>query len=423
VEFARWLDRRFQKSLRRAVPELDRLLKDPRGTLAGQAVFIGPDRKYPSSILLGLALWLIVLVLIGVGLLAGPPNALGKLPSGLLVLLVGAMALVLIGFIWLVLQLRRGGEVVLTEDGVELRYRRSVVICPWALFNAPGQPFLPRYELLLLPVAPEAVPFVEVREDGTPCAAGQRIKTKQLRFKSAGEAALAALYEVHVGELGKLLLRLGRELGAALPANSAMHLTTPGEASSAAAAPAVMDKNGWITARLTRLVFPPFCCDCGAATDQYLEFRGYGRLLRLGRSFTIESNQFATLGVPVCRACQRDNWWKYYKTSLAGLGLGLAVPLVIILALYLAAGLVMPIWMVIVTIGFGAMIGGLVGELVGRRLAAPVKLERYAPSQGTIAIRFRWPAYGERLLAFIHAQEGTWSETIPQTSGAIGPWR
>jgi hypothetical protein len=414
VEFVRWLDGRLLKPLRRAVPDLDQLLADPRGTLAGQPVTIGPARKYASSVFLGLllALFLGSQVFVVFIVLAGPGKLFGNRHAGLLVLLALFLAVLLVGMVWLVVHVRRGGEVVLREDGVELRYRRSAVFCPWALFNAPGQPFLTRPELMLLPVAPEAVPFVEVRDDGSVRATGRQVKTKQLRFKSATEASLHAFYEVYPAELGTLLLRLGRVLGTTLPAVSATPPLEPATAAPVEAGPAVMDADGWITARLTRLVFPPFCCDCGAATDQVQEFRGYVRLLRLGRFLTFDGGEFAALVVPVCRACRRDNSWRHMKASLVGIGLGVAVPLLIGLVLHLATGRAVPLFPLLLGVGLGLPVGVVIGGLVGQRLAAPVKLERYSPSRGTIALRFRWPAYGERLVAFLQVQEHVPAEAV-----------
>jgi hypothetical protein len=50
-------------------------------------------------------------------------------------------------------------------------------------------------------------------------------------------------------------------------------------------------------------------------------------------------------------------------------------------------------------LGFGA------GAAAGKRGGAPVELERYSASRGTIAIRFRWRAYGDRLVAYLESQE------------------
>jgi hypothetical protein len=71
------------------------------------------------------------------------------------------------------------------------------------------------------------------------------------------------------------------------------------------------------------------------------------------------------------------------------------------------------------------MVGGLIGLAVGRSIgkdrSQPVKLERYSSSKGTVAIRFRWRAYGERLLTFLDAQEELRGEGLPGRVGVANP--
>jgi hypothetical protein len=404
VELGRWIDKQFQKRLRRAVPELDRLLEDPRGTLAAEPVVVGPHRKYGSGVLLGLVVtgvaWLVVFG--GLALAAGPNLFPLNLQPRLLGFLAALLVLTLLGSTWLVLYALRGGQMALGPAGVELRYHRSVVHCPWALFNTAGHPFLPRPDVMLLPVAPRAVPFVEARVDGTLQATGDRVHSRQFRFRSATEARLRPLYEVNLPELGGLLLQLGRALGQTLPDVPAAALEYPALEKAAAAPPAAVGADGWLTVRLTRLACPPFCCDCGAPTDQLQGFSVLGGLMQQS-----EGGEHSRVRVPVCEACQAENRWAARRTTLKGLGVGLGIVLLAVLALWAATNNVAVLWTLIPLGLFGALAGLSIGQIVGQRSAAPVKLQRYSPTKGTIAIRFRWPEYGERVLAFMEIQEAS----------------
>ena len=65
------------------------------------------------------------------------------------------------------------------------------------------------------------------------------------------------------------------------------------------------------------------------------------------------------------------------------------------------------------------LIGVTIGQVIGRRHAAPVQLERYSPSEGTIAIRFYWPDYGERLLAYMELQEAIPAQALAGRMSAV----
>src|SRR5262245_58518953 len=81
--------------------------------------------------------------------------------------------------VWLGWSLRlRGHELVLHPEGVEVKCRDTAVWCPWALFNTDGAPGVPEADDprvgVILPVAAEAVPFVELRRHEAPVAQGRR---------------------------------------------------------------------------------------------------------------------------------------------------------------------------------------------------------------------------------------------------------
>jgi hypothetical protein len=219
VDSVLWIDRLFLKSLRRAVPDLDLLLADPARRLSEQPITIGPRRRYAtatfSSLLLAIVNWFCIwgVFVALIDWRKGPP---AQRPDGpfLLSLLAGAMLGALVAAILFMMWVCRGGQMVLKQEGVELRHRRSVVCCPWALFHAPGVPFRPGGGKVLLPIQAEVVPLVELLRKGHLVARGKAIKCQQLKFKGEDRAVLGALYVVRTGELAELLLHLGRTLGA-----------------------------------------------------------------------------------------------------------------------------------------------------------------------------------------------------------------
>jgi hypothetical protein len=83
---------------------------------------------------------------------------------------------------------------VVSELGVDFQHSSTVVRCPWALFNAPGEPFLLK-DRVLLPVTVEASHLVEVHINGALQKPG-KVKTHQFRFKSSGDGA-------HAGRSGR----------------------------------------------------------------------------------------------------------------------------------------------------------------------------------------------------------------------------
>src|SRR3954454_16072959 len=143
------------RSLQQFFPELDELLHDPAGYLAAGPVVIGPRRMYGLAALFGVP---------GLGLLLA--CALGG--DGLDERLLMGVGLLLGASVWLGWSLRlRGHELVLHPEGVEVKYGDTAVWCPWALFNTEGTPGVPEADDprvgVILPVAAEAVPFVELR--------------------------------------------------------------------------------------------------------------------------------------------------------------------------------------------------------------------------------------------------------------------
>jgi len=217
-----WIDKLFLKPLEKAVPDLDGLLDDPARRLNEQPITIGPRRKYAATFFLGLALaipnWMWSLYLFA-SLRDEKKGPLLQRPDGpfLLAVLLAAVLGALVATILVARWILRGGQMVLTPEGVELRHRRSVVSCPWSLFHTSGEPLKGGGGDVLLPVRADAVPFVELYKRGTLQARGEAIKTRQLRFQGCDHALLRSLYVVKTAELAELLLYFGYTLGAALP--------------------------------------------------------------------------------------------------------------------------------------------------------------------------------------------------------------
>jgi hypothetical protein len=399
-----WFDGSFQKPLTRVIPNLENLLADPRGTLAGGDIVIGPWRRYGIGLGLGLLLVVFAEMLLGVAKRnAGAPGPAGQVLGEVLPLLVIPVCLAL--GVYLV----RGGHAVLTVEGVHFQYRGREVFCPWSLFHAPGVPLIHpvdghnRFEL---PIAPAAVPRVELRRHGYAVAQGLQVKARHFRFRSVNEAVLKNIYRAREEEFAYLLQHLGRALGASSPDQAAV----PGpEALDGIKVPppAVLEDDGWITVRLTQVNFPPYCCECGARTEGMEGFRAYASFMHFGRLLRIDSGEHFVVYVPLCPECRRASNQRYWKTFrrtalwlpiLGGLG-------ATFLGLILAVADGNPQLLPGMPIGFG-ILGGLlcflvglpIGILRGRKASLLVELERYSPAQGTCAIRFRNREYASQML-------------------------
>jgi hypothetical protein len=367
--------------LARLVPDLEDLLHDPRSYLGREPVVIGPRRMY------GL-FWLFALA--GVAFLAY--FALAKRDTEALAL---GIAMLVGSSVWLLWSLLlRGHSLTLHADGVEVCYRDMAVWCPWALFNVDGQAFVPEADSprvgLTLPVAPDAVPFIELRLHGAVVAHGVEVKARQLQLAASDEVVLPARYEVRADELGELLLLLGRRLGRELPRG-----VPPPEAYRTIELDELPtpDAAGWITVSLTRLHFPAICCDCGEPTSHNLPLR-----VEAGSDWLIGqltgTSGGVELPIPVCPACQARMQARQQRGGIQGIVRGAVVALGLTLLAALALGWQDMNTLAILGLGIGAA-GGLAGFLVGTFSARrfPAQAARYSPSRGTLALRFRNPEY------------------------------
>ena len=387
------------QSLSRFVPELEQMLHDPRGYLIEEPLTIGPRQMYGLAGLFGFfggALLLSCLLI--------APADRAELLGERLALGIGLM---LGAGVWLGWSLRmRGHALVLRPEGVEINYRDTTVWCPWALFNVEGHAFVPGGDNprvgLTLPVATEAIPFVELRRDDTPIAHGAEIKATQWQLVGFDTVVLPARYEAKAGELGELLLLMGRRLGRERPKGM-----PPPEAypqSERDDLPIVPDGNGWITVHLTRLSFPPRCCDCGERTQRTMNFTIASRGDQW-MSILLPAGQPLEVAIPVCDDCRQHLRERQHRGGVRGLQVGslLFCGLAMLLAwnegwrqrsLLLVIGLA--------ALAVGGLSGFLFGTLASRRL--PAELSGYSPSRGTLKLRFRHPEYAAEVLAAMRKQ-------------------
>jgi hypothetical protein len=430
------LDARRRKSLAQAVPNLAALVSDPPRALAAGDIAIGPQRRSAAvavtGSLMAIVFWLLIALAVGVVKNGFFPDAAPD-PR---VLVPATLAAAIVLSMSYTRRRYRGGRCVLTRDGALLTFAGDTVFCPWALFNAAGRTILffergsrQFVRRFFVPVCPAAVPYVEARrEDIFLFAQGIEVNTPQFRFRSANEAELRAWYEVTADEIGELLLQLGRRLGAVLPERA----VTPQElreTASRLAPAAALDGKGWLLASLTRLVFPPACCDCGGPTGTVQHFAAHKPLLRLGRLLKVEASECVWVPVPVCTACQqagrvRYRQWVFKRVKTAFLG-----PLFVGLLLLPLVALRNPGAWVAIELGIlivlslpGAILAYVLARMVGRTRTAPVRLERYSPAKGTVAIRFRRPGYAELVVAATQAAETEpWSQAAPHLPHASYP--
>jgi hypothetical protein len=384
------------QSLSRFLPDLEDLLHDPRAYLAREPVTIGPRQMYGLAFLFGLAGGAFLLSCAIAGRGDGERLALG------IGLLCGAS-------VWLGWSLlMRGHSLVLHPDGVEVKYRDTAVWCPWAVFNVDGHAFVPDGDSprvgLTLPAASEAVPFIELRRDDTPIAHGAQVKVRQWNFISSNTIVLPARYEVMAGELGELLLLLGRRLGRQLPKGA-----PPSEAYDTRdldEVPAAPDAGGWITVHLTRLAFPPHCCDCGEWTNRTMNFPIVSSWDAV-TNILVSEGQALEVPIPVCEACQQRLRDRQHRGGMFGMQAGAFIFCGLATLLALGQGwrdvsLMLVIGMVALAVG--GLLGFILGALLSKRL--PAELSRYSPGRGTLALRFRHPEYAARVLAAMRAQTG-----------------
>src|SRR5262245_22737465 len=205
------MERVFRKSLKRAIPFLDELWERPAAVLASQEVRIGPSRRYVIGTLMGL---LFGQVFCCVLVLSLPEDHRPRpLPVGdvalRIFLFIAPVVLVSVLFIYLL----RGGELIMTPEGVSFRLRRSAVFAPWWAFAAVREIDSSGPLAVFVPVPPAAIEQLRQELDGDFVALGNAVNTKQVRpSKKRVGLIIRDLYAVRIDQIVPLLAEIAREL-------------------------------------------------------------------------------------------------------------------------------------------------------------------------------------------------------------------
>jgi hypothetical protein len=323
------------KSLEKVIPNFAEFLSDPKSVLGNYDIRIRSPRPFLSLIVLGAVLVALVFATI-------------VIPEGIVVIAV-AFVIVLSALVYLGWPVRQ--EVLIGLEGVELIYQKTVVFCPWTLFNTRGQPYNPDpvsvvgtylEKEITMPVAASAVKEVELRQRNVLQGRGPNIWAKQLRFLSHNEIVLAADYEVSCMELARLFLLLGHSLGSRQRADSGTLAAqeVPGAETSKKLETGVdvrpseigdqlisVGTAGWITLRhVTRLYLPPLCCSCCAPATEHRQFRVPEVAIGVGHTpDSFREEEPFDIDLPFCHKCGRKQRIRTRLGAIIGLGVGTAV--------------------------------------------------------------------------------------------------
>jgi hypothetical protein len=380
IRFLLSFDNRWLLPLRHWVPDFQQVVNFPKETFQSREIEIGPWTHFVKSRVFPTLL--IIPVVAAILLTDSPAVTIGSTLAWLLL----AGALVHSG---------RGGRCFLQAKGVELHYRGVMVFCPWDLFHIAGRPiYYAEKQRLDLPVVPAALANIEVWKNESIIAVGLDAKASHFKAYPTGEIRLKFIYGVNPEEFGFFLLELGRNLGRA---------SEVAKLEGAPLAPLTVrsEEGGWIRVSLTRLRFPPNCCDCGQATDRWQKFRGYSSF------FSKSVNEFMEIVAPVCSNCQsfnRGHYWRtLFKTTLMVVIAVTTISFLVGVVLDLC-GLTPAPGAMTVIMTFCGLIASLglawfFAEKRARAASTPLSLTDYRPGDGTICVRFRNGKYAELFLA------------------------
>ena len=307
-------------SLRNYLPDLDDLLENPAEYLGVGPVVIGPRRMSGLAALFGTAGVAILLsywfgkrdeerILLGVGLLIGASIWLG-------------------GSLW-----ARGHSLILHSDGVEVKYFNLSVWCPWALFHAEGVPHVPEdvspLSGLILPVAADAVPYIELRRDESVLAHGTQVRARQFTIVGEDEVVLTGLYEVASKDLGDLLLHIGHSSRSPVAARrAAARGVSERSRADCRSGPGRLDHRPRDPAAVSADLLRLWRCDDRRPAASRCWSRG-GQVLRV---FMPGTSHEVAIAVPVCEACQTAVRERQSRGAVRGMLAGFLVgPLTLLL--------------------------------------------------------------------------------------------
>jgi hypothetical protein len=160
------------------------------------------------------------------------------------------------------------------------------------------------------------------------------------------------------------------------------------------------DEEGWITLNVADLLFPPWCCDCGAPTLCLQPFRVH------------HTTGFALIRVPVCETCQNAFRQKYRRAFWKPFLLVLFVVAIFGFALGTVPSLTgrdpksFPILPILCALGAAMVSFPLVWIVIRRRALRvappPVQFRRYVRNMNA-TFRFRRPEYATDVVTFLEA--------------------
>jgi hypothetical protein len=398
LEAIQWADRRLQKPLAKAVPDVALLRTDPRVYLSQTTVEFGPRRRHVLAAVVGLAAGgAVVAVLFFVfkqmpkPKQPDPTRGVGMIVS-FIVTTLAVRALMLRLFV--------GGTMSLVAHGVELTHRGWTVFMPWELFRAPGGVFEPDHKLVVLPADPRVPVAVYGPDDRVEAVMPADLDLPPVGASDDGQVALKDLYEVHVTELGALL----RDVALALRPPSADEPWWDGAATPLATS----DDGEWVRIHLTQLPFPDICAGCGEPTPATLE------------CFVYNESRSLQMPVPFCDACRRRRNRSRWVGAAVGAVAAAVVALVVAVTLFARAG--RPAVMLVVGVMMGltlAIPGAIIGQAIARALNTPVRWKDYRPEKGTVKIRFRSRDRSAALIAALGLNApAADDETSTETAGS-----
>ena len=399
------IDRSFQKPIDRSIPDIDALLDDPTAYLSKGEMVFRPVKRYGT-------VFSLAVLICGMLLLAAIPALVdmaqnvqpGKAPrSGIAIIVVSAAIGVPLLCCWALFRLFRGGQAILTQDGITFVYSRTSVSCPWVLFGARGHPIRLDRSRVLIPIRAEAIPLVEITKDGAVVEQGGTLKTKQIEFRFPASIVMRDLYEVRLQEFAQLLLDIGSSH--AVPADRSAMLDSHSGPSSLPSLFSLRD-DGVVRVPSTHLSFPPLCCSCCAPTRGLHTFR-FDRTWGI-----IDGTSHVKLTAPLCDSCSPRDSGTYWKTFASWIGIGLAAVPAIGLGLWVfailnpelddrTAGLVVGLACVAAIVC--PFLSIVAGHRYGKAKSSVIRVQSYSPGSGMLLLRFRNQEYARLVLDYLES--------------------